>query len=126
VPFWVAGDPDRLEQVLLILLDNALKVTPARGIVRVRLQPSTRGHHDGTELRVTDMGPGVAPEERERIFERFYRSERSRTGQGAGLGLAIARWIVDEHAGTLVVDDSAKDGAAFVLWLPWTSAPIAG
>jgi signal transduction histidine kinase len=122
-PIWVLGDRDRLEQVLLVLLENAFKVSPPRASVSVDLQRVRRGERWGAEVRVSDSGPGVAPEERERIFERFYRSDRARTGQGPGLGLAIARWIVEEHAGTLVSEDGDGSGATFVLWLPLMAAP---
>jgi signal transduction histidine kinase len=119
---WVRGDEDRLTQVLLVLLDNALKFSPPGGCVDVRLTSLSRANAAGILIEVADEGPGVAPEEREHIFERFYRSDRARQGEGAGLGLAIARWIVTEHHGTLELSDSTQQGAAFLLWLPTASS----
>jgi signal transduction histidine kinase len=122
-PTWVLGDADRLTQVLIVLLDNALKFSPSGGVVDVRLSAAPRQGTPGALVEVADEGPGVAPDERAQIFERFYRSDRARQGEGAGLGLAIARWIVDEHHGTLDLESSSEHGATFGLWLPSTSAP---
>lgn len=120
---WVCGNRDRLAQVLLILLDNALKFSPPRSLVDLEIDADERDGRPGVTIRVTDRGPGVAPDERELIFERFYRSDRARAGEGAGLGLAIARWIVEEHAGALGVQSAAGGGSTFVLWLPSTTDP---
>jgi signal transduction histidine kinase len=125
-PAWVLGDADRLTQVLLVLLDNALKFSPSGGVVDVRLVAKPYAGTPGALVEVSDDGPGVAPDERAHIFERFYRSDGARQGEGAGLGLAIARWIVDEHHGTLDVDSSTDHGATFGLWLPGTAAPHEG
>jgi signal transduction histidine kinase len=69
-------------------------------------------------LTVADDGPGIAPDERERIFERFYRSDVARAGQGAGLGLSIARWIVDQHGGRILAGEGPDGGAAMYVDLP--------
>jgi signal transduction histidine kinase len=123
-PTWVRGDADRLTQVLLVLLDNALKFSPSGGRVDLRLSAAARSGQAGLVLRVVDEGPGVEPGERERIFERFYRSDRARQGEGSGLGLAIARWIVHEHHGTLDLEDDGRDhGATFAVWLPSSQSP---
>ena len=117
---WVAGDADRLKQVLLILLDNALKYTPDGGQVWLS------GRRDATQvtLSVADTGPGVPPEDRERIFDRFYRADLARGRGGAGLGLAIARWIVDEHHGTLRVEsNNPGPGSVFSVCLPSIASP---
>jgi signal transduction histidine kinase len=108
----VNGDEDALRQLLWILLDNAVRY--ARTIIDVRLftEPGW------ARLAVIDDGAGVAPAERERIFERFYRSDRSRTGSHAGLGLSIARWIVDQHHGRITVGAGGTGGAAFLVDLP--------
>lgn len=92
-------DPDRLQQVLLILLDNALKHTPRGGRVTVQVQ------RQGADLllRVIDTGAGIAPEHLPRVFDRFYRADRARTRDrgGSGLGLAIAKLLVEAHGGAL-------------------------
>lgn len=115
---WVMGDADRLEQVLLILLDNALKYTPPAGRVTLGAEPLEEHGRAGIAVRVTDTGPGVPAHERERIFERFARVDRARSAGGAGLGLAIARWIVAEHGGRIAVDECVVGGGAFSVWLP--------
>ena len=89
----------------------------------MRLSAAPRQGTPGALVEVADEGPGVAADERAQIFERFYRSDRARQGEGAGLGLAIARWIVDEHHGALDVESTSDRGATFGLWLPSTSAP---
>jgi signal transduction histidine kinase len=111
---WVAGDVTRLRQLLLVLLDNALKFTPPGGTVRVRLQ-------DGggrAQLQVADSGPGIDPADLSRIFDRFYRSDKARTGEGSGLGLSIAKWIVDAHGGHIQAANAAPHGAVFTAILP--------
>jgi signal transduction histidine kinase len=123
---WVAGDTDRLKQLLLILLDNGLRYTPAGGRVTIGAQTVSRAETDGVAVRVTDTGPGIAPEEQTRIFERFYRVDRARGDGGAGLGLAIARWVVGEHGGTIGVESAPGQGSTFTVWLPTIPAPSPG
>ncbi|MFI7672345.1 ATP-binding protein [Actinophytocola sp. NPDC049390] len=94
----VVADRGRLHQVVLNLLDNAARHGPAGGKVHVRAE--ARG--DEVVIEVRDEGPGIPPEERARVFERFTRGERA-GGGGTGLGLAIARWVVDLHGGTIGV-----------------------
>jgi signal transduction histidine kinase len=106
----VDGDRDRLEQVISNLLDNAIRVAPAGSTVRVSLWRSA------TEAGFTafDEGPGVPPEERDRIFERFARPDRVRSrGGGAGLGLAICKEIVQAHGGRIWVEGQTPSGSAF-------------
>ncbi len=112
----VLADPDRLVQVLLALLDNAFRHSPAGGTVTVSAE---RSGGLGA-VAVTDQGPGVPAAERERIFEPFARLGRRRAGsdEGSGLGLAIARTIVQRHGGTLHVEDASGGGARFVVRLP--------
>ncbi|MBW4716367.1 HAMP domain-containing histidine kinase [Saccharothrix sp. SC076] len=95
------ADRARLHQVLVNLVDNAARHGPAGGEVRV----SARRAGPDVVLEVADDGPGIAPEDRERVFERFTRGERA-AGGGTGLGLNIARWIVDLHGGTIAVVDA--------------------
>jgi signal transduction histidine kinase len=113
-----AGDPERIHQVVANLLQNAVRHSPADGSVRLR---GRRG--DGASrvvIEVADEGPGIPPEEADRVFERFYRADASRAadGSGAGLGLAIARWIVDLHGGSIRVERAEPHGCRMVVELP--------
>lgn len=110
----VIGDIIRLRQLFLILLDNALKHTPAGGTVSVRLN----GQGGRARLEVADSGPGISSEDLPHIFDRFYRADQSRTGEGTGLGLAIAKWIVDAHGGQITAGNQATHGAVFTVNLP--------
>jgi len=108
----VDGDDDALRQLLWILLDNAFRF--ATSAVEVSLSSE-----DGwARLLVADDGPGVPPEHRERIFERFYRVDSSRAGSHSGLGLSIARWIVAQHGGRIIAGEAKLGGAAFLVDLP--------
>ena len=111
------GDEDLLRQMLLNLVDNAVKFTPPDGAVKVNLE-RRKGEY---LLSVADAGPGVPAEARHHIFERFYRADRARTRAedgGAGLGLAIARWIARAHDGDIELDDSGNTGTTFIIRLP--------
>ncbi len=117
----IAGDPDRLAMVFSNLLDNALKFTPPGGWVAL----AARAAGEWVEVQVADTGPGIPPEELERIFERFYQTDKSRGSlnrQGAGLGLAIAREIVQAHGGTIRVynrpAETGATGSVFEVRLP--------
>ena len=108
-------DKDRITQVLSILLDNAENHTPAPGKIEMELT----AHRNRVQIRVSDTGPGVPDDEKCRIFERFYRSEKSRSHRGHfGLGLSIAAEIVKKHNGRIWVQDAAIGGAEFVVELP--------
>ncbi|GAC1437516.1 MAG: HAMP domain-containing sensor histidine kinase [Chloroflexota bacterium] len=112
----VLGDPDLLKQLVLNLVENALAYTPPGG--RVDLTLTVAG--DWARLSVRDTGPGIAPEDLQRIFERFYRPDRARSRRsgGAGLGLAIVRWIAEAHGGEVVVESVVGKGSTFTLILP--------
>lgn len=130
--YCIDGDADRLRQLLLNLIDNAIKYTPGGSEVIVRLT------HDGEDARldIADNGPGMLPEHLQPgpngiplIFERFYRVEKSRTrttalsnngrsGSGTGLGLSIAYWIVEAHGGRIEVQSEVSQGTTFSVWLP--------
>jgi heavy metal sensor kinase len=111
------GDEDLLRQMVLNLVDNAVKFTPEGG--RVRLGLARRGGE--YLLSVSDTGPGIPDAARPHVFERFYRADRARSRAedgGAGLGLAIARWIAQAHDGDLELSASDPDGTTFVARLP--------
>lgn len=112
----VAADVERVHQVVANLLDNAVRHSPAGGAVRVRARVLAAG----IEIDVIDQGPGIAPEDAERVFERFFRSDASRSAAigGTGLGLAIARWVVDLHGGSIRADRNTPTGCRMVVQLP--------
>jgi signal transduction histidine kinase len=116
----VEVDPDRYQQLLLILLDNALKYTPPPGDIMVILQR----HGRMAQILVRDTGEGIAPEHLPRLFDRFYRVDRARTRQqgGAGLGLAIAWSIVHAHRGTIRLESTLGQGTTVIVALPLTSS----
>jgi two-component system phosphate regulon sensor histidine kinase PhoR len=118
IPEGLAGraDPDRLEQVVVNLVENAVKYGRAKGRVVVRGR-AVNGH---VEICVADDGPGIPPEARERVFERFYRIDkaRSRDAGGTGLGLAIVKHIVQSHGGKVWVESEPGKGAQFYFTLP--------
>lgn len=112
----VAGDADRLEQAMLILLDNAMRHSPPGAAVRLELAQERR---EGV-IRVIDQGEGIAPEHLTRIFDRFYRADaaRDRATGGTGLGLAIALAIAREHGGTIAARSTPGAGSTFTIRLP--------
>jgi signal transduction histidine kinase len=114
-------DPARLQQVLLNLLSNAFKFTPPNGTVRLELRGSGNGGTEGTaHLEVADSGRGIEAHRRDEIFERFHQLDGSSTRKlgGTGLGLHIARELVELHGGTLGVGDAPEGGALFVVDFP--------
>lgn len=129
-PITVPGDPDRLRELLVILLDNAIRYTPDGGRIRVWVawrSPGTPPHPLpggnpplGVELGVEDTGIGIAKEDLPHIFERFYRADKARSRQtgGTGLGLAIAKWIVEAHGGHIHAESEPGKGSRFVVRLP--------
>jgi signal transduction histidine kinase len=110
----VLGDPDALTQVLLILLDNALKFTPAAGTIAV----SVAGGGDEVAVAVRDTGPGIAAEALPHVFDRFYQADSMRAEGGTGLGLAIARSLVERQGGTIGVESQVGRGSTFTVTLP--------
>jgi len=114
---YVNGDRDRLKQVFINLVANAIQYTPQGGEVFLSLEKI------GEQARVIcrDTGPGIPAEDLPHIFERFYRAEKSRTRgrtSGFGLGLSIANWIVERHGGRIEVDSQEGKGTTFAIWLP--------
>jgi signal transduction histidine kinase len=113
-PVEVDADPARVEQILLILLDNALRHTPAGGRVEVAV-----GREDGlATVAVRDTGEGIPPESQAFVFDRFYRGDASREGRSAGLGLAIARGLAAAHQGSIGLESAVGEGSTFTLRLP--------
>lgn len=111
------GDMERLKQALSVVLDNALSYTPAGGHVVLRARATGRR----LLVEVTDDGPGVPHEQKLRVFDRFYRAEASHTDRNhVGLGLSIARELVQLHGGRIMLEDAHPHGARFILELPIT------
>jgi two-component system OmpR family sensor kinase len=112
----VIGDRDRLEQVMLILCDNARRYTPADGSIVLRVT----NYMGGAQFSVTDTGIGISPEDQSRIFTRFFRADESRERRsgGTGLGLAIAKAIVSAHGGDIDVRSEVGVGSTFIVTLP--------
>jgi signal transduction histidine kinase len=118
----VNGDATLLRQLVLILLDNAIKFTDTGGVVRVGVRPVG----PSAMLTVTDTGIGIPPEHLPHVFERFYRGDPSRTrestnggrSEGVGLGLSIAQWIAQEHGGSIRIDSEAGQGSRVTVLFP--------
>jgi len=115
-PIALSGDEDLLKRMILNLLDNAVKYTPAGGEISLTLERE----NGNAQIVVRDTGIGIPEQEQSRVFDRFYRVDkaRSRTLGGAGLGLSIVRWIVDAHGGKIQIDSSDGVGSVFTVELP--------
>jgi signal transduction histidine kinase len=114
---YVKGDRDRLKQVFINLVANAIQYTPPSGDVYLSLEKVG----DYARVICRDTGPGIPAEDLPHIFERFYRAEKSRTRgrtTGFGLGLSIANWIVERHGGRIEVESKDGKGTTFAIWLP--------
>jgi two-component system, OmpR family, phosphate regulon sensor histidine kinase PhoR len=117
----IVGDRDRIDQVLLNLVHNAIKFTPSGGTITLTARPAG----EFVEFQVRDTGVGVDPEELPRLFERFYKADRARRSQGTGLGLAIAKHIVQVHGGTIWAEPNVPAGTIFSFRLP-IGGPVEG
>ncbi|MFA6173167.1 MAG: ATP-binding protein [Kiritimatiellales bacterium] len=113
-PLIIFGDKTRIQRTIANLIDNAIKYTKSGGDITIA------AFIQGTLIRIeiSDSGIGIDPEESDRIFERFYRSEKSRSSQGNGLGLSLARTIVEAHGGTISVKSAPGKGSTFTITLP--------
>ncbi|MFN8514493.1 MAG: ATP-binding protein [Chloroflexia bacterium] len=125
-PLTLAGDRDKLKQVLLNLTGNAIAFTGETGRIELRAARLATGRGDSARIEVEDNGAGIAPSELPRLFERFYRGDKSRArradGGGNGLGLAIARAIVEAHGGTIAARSTLGQGTTFTIELPFHRA----
>jgi signal transduction histidine kinase len=113
----IIGDRDRLKQVLINLISNAIQYTPRGGEVALNMGKTS----EQAWFSVKDTGPGIPKDDIPFIFDRFYRGEKSRTrskATGFGLGLSIAYWIVSNHGGHIEVESELGKGTTFTLWLP--------
>jgi two-component system phosphate regulon sensor histidine kinase PhoR len=114
-------DPDRVQQVITNLVHNAIKFTPAGGQIDVAVRPLSE---TAVLVSVADTGTGIPPHELRRIFERFYKTDRARSGGGTGLGLAIAKHIVQSHGGEIWAESVVDFGSTFYLTLPSAPASV--
>jgi two-component system phosphate regulon sensor histidine kinase PhoR len=112
---WAGADALRMEQVLINLVDNAVKYSPEGGRITVECTSPNPGI---AQIAVSDHGVGVAPAEQERIFERFYQVDTSRRAVGLGLGLYVSREIVERHGGRIWVESPPGGGSRFLVQLP--------
>ena len=113
----IKGDAQRLKQMLLNLLDNAIKYTPVGGRITLTLMKENKN----AVIMISDTGRGIPPEDIPHIFERFFRHSRStsdKTVQGSGLGLSIVKWIVESHQGTITAENNPGGGTKFTVHLP--------
>ena len=118
-PWIIEGDSLALGRATLNLIDNAAKWSPPQGTVRVSLTQVSRQQ---ALLRIDDSGPGISLEEREKVFERFYRSAQSRSMPGSGIGLAIVKSVIERHHGSIAIHSSADGGARMDVLLPGVPA----
>lgn len=109
------GDQRGLSRAFLNVLDNAAKWSPENGTVTMTMQQID---DDRVEITVDDEGPGIPADERELVFERFYRSVESRAMPGSGLGLAIVKQVMESHGGSVRAEESPRGGTRMVLELP--------
>ncbi len=110
----VRGDGGRLEQVLVNLIHNAIKFTPVGGMITLVAEEQGKFIH----FSVSDTGQGIPTEDLERIFERFYKSDRARSGGGTGLGLSISRHIIQAHSGRIWAESREGRGSTFHFTIP--------
>jgi two-component system sensor histidine kinase CiaH len=110
----ILGDQKSLTEVFVILLDNAIKYSPEKSNIKISLEAAT----NSVSVFVEDQGVGIAAEDLPHIFDRFYRADKSRNQDGFGLGLSIAKKIVEKHKGSLMVKSKDEKGTTFIVQLP--------
>ena len=108
------GDRDRIEQVLINLIHNAIKFTEPGGTITV----SGAVHDKSFQFSVSDTGAGIPADDLTRIFERFYKADKARSGSGTGLGLAIAKHVVAAHGGEIWIESTEGKGSTFYFTIP--------
>jgi two-component system OmpR family sensor kinase len=120
-PIWVIADAQRLKQAFVILLDNAIKYSPRDRTVALSMSVADRS----AEVVVRDEGRGIPAEEIPKVFERFYRGRNSKTSRqpGSGLGLSIAKWLVEKHQGEIALTSKLGSFTEVRVRLPCTDAP---
>ena len=118
----VDADADAFNHVLVNLLTNAVKFSPAGSTVKIRAR------RDGNEavVSVVDEGPGIAPDEQERVFDRFYQSQNGNHARGTGIGLTIAQRFTEQHGGRIWVESEPEHGATFSFTMPVAADAVAG
>ncbi len=114
-PWAFRGDAFGMSRAVVNLMDNAAKWSPPNGVVRVKMIPVSE---DAIEITFSDSGPGISPEERSKVFQRFYRSVEARKMPGSGLGLSIVHQTVEKHGGTITAEESDDGGAMIRIHLP--------
>lgn len=115
----VLADQNRIEQVVVNLLHNAIKFTPSGGMIKIEITPGEyKNIPDQLIFSLRDTGSGISPDDLPRIFERFYKADRARSSGGTGLGLAIARHLVEAHGGRIWVESQLGSGSTFFFSLP--------
>lgn len=120
-PWYLQGDNHALERAMLNLMDNAAKWSPENGVVRIAMEPQFDGQ---MQITVSDSGPGIPEEDRELVFQRFFRSVATRSTPGSGLGLAIVQQTIHRHNGTITAEESNDGGAMMRVLLPGEALEI--
>jgi two-component system phosphate regulon sensor histidine kinase PhoR len=110
----VSADKERVRQIVANLLHNAIKFTPAGGEIKI----ITRALEKSVAVDIADTGIGIPAEDVPRVFERFYKGDKGRTGEGTGMGLAIARHVIEAHGGNISVESEEGKGSTFSFTLP--------
>jgi signal transduction histidine kinase len=118
----VNGDRVRLRQLMLNLVDNAIKFTPEKGTVTLSLE----NENGFAKIGVKDNGMGIPANDQAKIFDRFYRVDKARSRElgGSGLGLSIAKWVAEMHKGRITVESEENAGSTFRVFLPLYSEPV--